>query len=169
MVFDNFLNRLRHCPVDEGEDERVIPGGGGGSAAGTPTEPTELSSSMRVQADIAAIIQPFFASDGLIIKALDFAQTLDHIMDFTRLRALGSLFSMLNQAVRNVITYNQNHQDFPIQCDQLERYIPRALVYALVWSLTGDSRLKVRQDMGKSSFVIFSRLCWSEEMFCALD
>ena len=36
-------------------------------------------------------------------------------MDFTRLRALGSLFSMLNQSVRNVLNYNQNHQDFPMQ------------------------------------------------------
>lgn len=38
-------------------------------------------------------------SDGLIIKCLTFAETCEHVMDFTRLRALGSLFSMLNQMV----------------------------------------------------------------------
>ena len=36
-------------------------------------------------------------------------------MDFTRLRALGSLFSMLNQMVRNILLYNHQHADFPMQ------------------------------------------------------
>ena len=36
-------------------------------------------------------------------------------MDFTRLRALGSLFSMLNQMIRNILNYNQFHPDFPLQ------------------------------------------------------
>ena len=40
---------------------------------------------------------------------------LDHVMDFTRLRALGTLFSLLNQAVRNVLAYNNGHADFPMK------------------------------------------------------
>ena len=68
----------------------------------------------QVQHDCAAILQPHFAVDGLVNKCLEFARNLEHIMDFTRLRALGTLFSMLNQAVRNVLTYNHNHADFPM-------------------------------------------------------
>ena len=49
------------------------------------------------------------------MKCLEYAMGQEHIMDFTRLRALGSLFSMLKQAVRNVITYNQQHTDFPME------------------------------------------------------
>lgn len=74
--------------------------------------------------------------------------TQEHIMDFTRLRALSSLFSMLNQFVRNVLVYNQQHSDFPVTQDQLEQYIPRALVYSLLWSFAGDAKLKVRCDLG---------------------
>lgn len=33
--------------------------------------------------------------------------------------------------------------------DQLEKYVPRALVYALLWSMAGDGKLKVRQELGK--------------------
>ena len=40
---------------------------------------------------------PYMASDGLVLKSLEFARTLDHIMDFTKMRALGSLFSLINQ------------------------------------------------------------------------
>jgi len=31
----------------------------------------------------------------------------------------------------------------------MERYISRSLVYSLLWSIAGDGRLKVRQDLGE--------------------
>ena len=96
-----------------------------------------FSRSSQAQRDIAAILAPYFTLDGLVVRCLDHAAKLEHIMDFTRLRALGSLFSMLNQASRNVINYNSAHSDFPMQQDQLERYVPKALVYALLWSFAG--------------------------------
>lgn len=34
------------------------------------------------------------------------------------------------------------------QRDQLDRYIPRYLVFAIVWSFSGDGKLKVREDLG---------------------
>lgn len=58
-----------------------------------------------------------------MIKALEHASKLEHIMDFTRLRCMGSLFSMLHQACRNVALYNNNHPDFPMPIDQLEKYM----------------------------------------------
>lgn len=35
-----------------------------------------------------------------------------------------------------------------MQQDQLERYIPKCLVYALLWSFAGDGRLKVLSELG---------------------
>ena len=81
-------------------------------------------------------------------------------MDFTRLRALGSLFSMLNQMVRNILLYNHQHADFPMQSDQViaisqkgrlialdyiqvEQYVPKCLVYSILWSFAGDAKMKV--------------------------
>lgn len=49
---------------------------------------------------------------------------------------------------RNVIQYNQSHSDFPLPSDQLDRYIPKVLVYSLLWSFAGDAKLKVRSDLG---------------------
>lgn len=78
---------------------------------------------LQIQRDAAAILQPYFTSTGLVIKALEHASKMEHIMDFTRLRCLGALFSMLHQACRNVAQYNNNHPDFPMPIDQLERYM----------------------------------------------
>lgn len=141
MIFDNYLSRLRNIPVEDAEDVDFHP-------RTTTAEEEEISPSLQVQRDAAAILQPFFAPDGLINKCLEYAMDLEHIMDFTRLRALGSLFSMTNQVVRNIINYNSAHADFPMPQDQMEKYLPKALVYALLWSMAGDSRLKIRQDLG---------------------
>lgn len=77
----------------------------------------------QIQRDAATTLQPYFTPNGLVTKALEHAFKLEHIMDLTRLRCLGSLFSMLHQACRNVAQYNANHPDFPMQMEQLERYI----------------------------------------------
>lgn len=94
------------------------------------------------------MLQPHLASDGLVVKCMEHARTLEHVMDFTRLRALSSLFSMLNQACRNLLQYNAAHPDFPLTPDQLEGYVPRALVNAILWSFSGDGKLKSRDELG---------------------
>jgi dynein heavy chain 1 len=60
------------------------------------------------------------------------------------------LFSYLNlyYIFRNVLQYNHTHADFPLPSEELERYIPKCLVYALLWSFAGDAKLKVRSDLG---------------------
>ena len=69
-------------------------------------------------------------------------------MDFTRPRALGSLFSMLNQAVRSILSYNHTHYDFPMSPETIENYISKWLVYSIIWSFTGDCKTKERLQMG---------------------
>jgi dynein heavy chain 1 len=69
-------------------------------------------------------------------------------MDFTRLRALGSMFTMLNQSVRNILIYNQQH-DFRLSEDVIEKYATKSLVLAILWSFSGDCKLKYRCDLGK--------------------
>uniref|UniRef100_A0A1A8G9X4 Cytoplasmic dynein 1 heavy chain 1 n=2 Tax=Nothobranchius TaxID=28779 RepID=A0A1A8G9X4_9TELE len=143
MIFNNFLYRLRSIPLDEGEDEAQR------NRKGTEDEEETASPMLQIQRDSAAILQPYFTSTGLVIKALEHASKMEHIMDFTRLRCLGSLFSMLHQACRNVALYNNNHPDFPMPIDQLERYMQRYLIYAVLWSFSGDGRLKMRAELGE--------------------
>ena len=70
---------------------------------------------LQVQCDFVDIIHEHFSSNGLVVKCLEFAFKQEHIMDFTRMRALESLFSMIHQGVRNVLQYNQQHPDFPME------------------------------------------------------
>ncbi|XP_046751875.1 dynein heavy chain, cytoplasmic isoform X5 [Diprion similis] len=140
MIFENYMLRLRNIPLEDGEEDNM-------GKKSTDKDDT-VSPALTVQREVASILQSYFAPDGLVVRCLEYAMKQEHIMDFTRLRALSSLFSMLNQAVRNVLQYNHTHMDFPLPSEQLERYMPKCLVYALLWSFAGDAKLKVRSDLG---------------------
>ena len=143
MIFSNYMLKLKQIPL-EGEDESFSMGRG-------DKREDEVSPTLRVQNEVAAIILPFFSPDGLVAKCLEHAFSQEHIMDFTRLRALGSLFSMLNQMVRNILLYNHQHADFPMSSEQMEQYVPKSLIYSILWSFAGDAKMKVRHTM--SDFV----------------
>lgn len=144
MVFENYFARIRSIPLEEGEDESFNQP----AAKAAQEKEEEISPALQTQREIAAFLHPFFSADGLVVRCLEYAMTQEHIMDFTRLRALGSLFSMLNQGVRNILGYNQLHPDFPLPSEKLEQYIPRHLIYSILWSFAGDSKLKSRIDLG---------------------
>lgn len=146
MVFGNYFARIRHIPLEEGDDDNSFTAPSG--KTGSQDKEEEVSQTLQVQREIAALLHPFFSADGLVVRCLEYALTQEHIMDFTRLRALGSLFSMLNQGIRNVLLFNQQHQDFPLPSEKLEQYIPRHLIYSVLWSFAGDAKLKARIDLG---------------------
>ncbi|GAB6020623.1 Dynein heavy chain, cytoplasmic [Chamberlinius hualienensis] len=145
MIFENFMLKLKNIPLEEAEEETYLKKRENEHSSKMEDS---VSPTLLIQREIATILYPYFNSDGLVSKCLDYAIKQEHVMDFTRLRALGSLFSMLNQSIRNVLQYNHTHYDFPMTCEQLDMYIPKSLVYALLWSFSGDGRNKARCDLG---------------------
>ncbi|XP_038118676.1 dynein heavy chain, cytoplasmic isoform X2 [Culex quinquefasciatus] len=141
MIFENYMARIKNIPLEDGEEESF-------TTSKASDKEDELTPALQTQREIASLLQPYFTSDGLVVRCLEYAMGQEHIMDFTRLRALSSLFSMLNQGARNVLNFNQQHPDFPVPPEQLEQYIPKLLIYSLLWSFAGDAKLKVRSDLG---------------------
>src|SRR5665811_1828004 len=102
MLFHNFLARLENICLDDAEESEHF---NQRPAEGAQVEGS-ISPALKLQREISVLIQPFFGPDGLVEKCLEFSATLEHIMDFTRMRALSSLFCMMNEAVRQIHTYN---------------------------------------------------------------
>jgi dynein heavy chain 1 len=107
------------------------------------------SGALNVQRHIVGILEPHFAGNGVVMSALDFASTTEHIMDFTIIRALNTLFSLLKGTIRNVLDYNLRHADFPLPMEKAEAYVTRKLLLNVIWSFCGDSQLHVRADLGE--------------------
>lgn len=144
MIFSNYLETLRNVPMDEIEEE--------GPTSRRMTETDEVASvspNLATQRSIATIMAADLSDeDGLVAKCLNYAGTLEHIMDFTRMRVLSTFFSLLNKTVRNVLEYNSQHPDFPMGGDHLEGYITKRIIYSIIWSFSGDAKLDLRAVLG---------------------
>ncbi|KAJ6043663.1 uncharacterized protein N7446_001860 [Penicillium canescens] len=136
MMITNYVESLR-TKTFEDLDEDSAP-------AGTAAVRTQ-----DAQDTVATILKQFLEADDLVLKALEEAKKYNHIMEFTDIRALNTLFSLLNKACRNVLEYNVQHVDFPLDPEQIESYISKKLLLTLVWSLTGDCPLGDRKAFGQ--------------------
>jgi dynein heavy chain 1, cytosolic len=142
MMFKHYLSTIRTVPIDAEEDDAF---------EGAVRRDTKSANSpqMASQKMIADVLEPFFAPDNVVEAGLQFAETVEHIMDFTIIRALTTLFSLLNKAIRNVLEYNIRHMDFPLSSEKVEQFITKKLVVGLVWAFVGDAKLDVRAEMGQ--------------------
>ncbi|CAM0135389.1 unnamed protein product [Umbelopsis sp. WA50703] len=143
MVFTNYLETLRNVPMDEIDEE--VP-----RRRVESDDSASISPVLATQRAIAKIIEPEFTNDdGLVGKALVYAANFEHIMDFTRMRVLGTLFSLTNKTIRNVLEYNSQHSDFPLSPEHLHGYITKRMIYSLIWSFAGDAKLDIRTSFGE--------------------
>lgn len=142
MVYRNYLDTLANQAIDAEGDDTIITRR---DALGGDSE----SGHLVTQKAIASILEPFFAEDGLVTAALEYADGLEHIMDFTVARALNTLFSLINKSVRNVLEYNNQHPDFPLASERVEQYVQKRMLISLIWAFSGDAKLDLRAEMGE--------------------
>lgn len=135
MMISNYIQNLRAVPFEDLEDDSVAPG--------------QLSQrALAVQGQVADFLQIKLTEDEFIEKALSISRQFHHIMEYTDIRALNTLFSLLNKTCRSILEYNVQHQDFALEDTQIESYLSKKLLLALVWSLTGDCPLLERKAFG---------------------
>ncbi|KAM3486950.1 hypothetical protein MY8738_000076 [Beauveria namnaoensis] len=135
MVITNYLESLRNVPFEDLDEDNVATGQ---SAAKT----------LAVQSQAADLLQGYLEGDDFVMQALEKSEKYNHIMEFTVARVLTTLFSLLNKAVRDMIEYNGQHSDFPLELEQIEAFLPKRLLLALVWAFTGDCPLNDRKSFG---------------------
>jgi dynein heavy chain 1, cytosolic len=145
MIYRHYLDTLTSVPLDaDDEDALDIPGRRIEIISDSSGSPH-----LATQKQIATILEPYFASGELISFALEFAATIEHIMDFTSTRALNTLFSLINKTARNIIEYNIQHSDFPLPPEHVEQYVTKRLLVSIIWAFSGDSKLDLRAEMGE--------------------
>ncbi|KAF8477357.1 dynein heavy chain, N-terminal region 1-domain-containing protein [Kalaharituber pfeilii] len=137
MMVTNYLRTLRTVVFEDLDEDNPITSG------------QVASKALAAQSHMATILEELLQRDGFIVDVLTEARKFNHIMEFTEARVLNTLFSLLNKICRNMIEYNIQHVDFPLEDIQMESYIAKKLLLALVWSFTGDCPLLDRQAFGQ--------------------
>lgn len=143
MVYKHYLDTLAAVPLDADEDGSLD-----ALTVRRADEPT-VSPHLETQKQVAAILEPYFAEGAVISSALEYAGSIEHIMDFTPTRALNTLFSLINKTARNIIEYNNQHSDFPLSPEKIEQYVTKRLLVNIIWAFSGDARLELRADLGE--------------------
>jgi dynein heavy chain 1 len=145
MVYRHYLGTLSSIPLDADDEDAVdlISRRADVIASDSP-----ISSNLVTQKQVATILERYFADGELVSLALEFAESIEHIMDFTVTRALNTLFSLINKTVRNVIEYNFQHSDFPLPPERVEQYVTKRLLVNIIWAFSGDAKLDLRAQMG---------------------
>jgi dynein heavy chain 1 len=135
MMVDNYLGSLRKVALEDLDEDSVATG-------------QSTAKALAIQEDVSTLLQSHLKNEDFLLTALEHAQNFNHIMEFTVARVLNTLFSLLNKTVRDIVEYNAQHVDFPLDSDQVESFVSKKLLIALVWSLTGDCPLGDRKIFG---------------------
>ncbi|SMQ54365.1 unnamed protein product [Zymoseptoria tritici ST99CH_3D7] len=109
---------------------------------------TSTESRLAVQGLMAEILSRCLTQSNFVLKAIEQCMNKRHIMEFTSIRAIGTLFSLLRKACRSVLEYNIQHTDFPLADEQIDAYLSKQVLLAAVWSFTGDCPLLDRKAFG---------------------
>ena len=135
MMVSNFLESLKTVVFEDLDEDAVATG-------------QTVAKALATQNQVADLLQTYLTTDDFILNALERAEGFNHIMEFTVARVLNTLFSLVNKAVREIIEYDAQHTDFPLEPEQVESFTARKLLLALVWSLVGDCPLQDRKRFG---------------------
>ena len=135
MLIKNYLLRLQTIAFEELEEDT--------------TSLNSTKAVMAQQQQVADLLQHFFDTEHLLDEALNEAPKYSHIMQFTEMRVLNTLFSLLNKSCRTIIEYNAQHEEFPLDAGQIESFISKKMLLALVWALVGDCPTKERRAFGE--------------------
>ena len=87
-------------------------------------------------------------SSSLVLDSLEFAMGEVHVMEATRERLLNTLKSLIIQGINLAIAYDENHPDFPMTGEHMEKFAKRWLLHSLMWSFAGSASWEVRKDFG---------------------
>ncbi len=76
-------------------------------------------------------------------RTLEYASKVIHVMEFTRMRCLEAMFSLIRKGIENVLEYNES-TDFPLENSSIEKFMTKWTIFAAIWSIGGSMNLSLR-------------------------
>ncbi|GAB1730251.1 hypothetical protein NU195Hw_g9200t1 [Hortaea werneckii] len=110
-----------------------------------PTSAEARSNALMLMTEI---LRQRLTANDFVKKSLERCKDSHHIMDFTVIRAMGTLFCLLRKACRSVLEYNIQHSDFALTDEQIDAYLSKKVLVSVVWAFTGDCPLEERKSFG---------------------
>ena len=81
--------------------------------------------------------------------AMKQAETQHHIMEYTRMRAVNSMWALLVHGIRHIHDYNMEHTGLQLSPSKVREYMLRRLVFAVVFGFGGDLKSEDVRSYGE--------------------
>ena len=136
MMFNHYLKRLKQNNFD---DSMNYLANQSGALMEFDNSKNDYNTQVRTKA--ADSIKTFFEPNNLVQKALEAVEEYNHVMEYTKIRVIESMFALLRRGTTNIIEYNDNHSEFPMTDEQIFTYMSKWLIVSLIWGLGGSLNL----------------------------
>lgn len=142
MMFSHYLKRLTQNNYDDVMN--YLSTGSGQKIEFENKVGDDYNSQIRIKSVEA--IKQFFTPNGVIQQALDISEKYNHVMDFTVIRVIESMFALVRKGIGNIIEYNENHSEYPMSEIQMYQYISKWLMQSVIWGFGGSLSLSNRME-----------------------
>ena len=140
MMFSHYLKRLKQNNYDDAMNY-IATQTGPNTGNVMEFENKAQSGHAKVRNNAVESIKSFFDKDGLVQKALDEVEKLPHVMEFTKIRVVESMFALLRKGTTNIIDYNEENSEFPMEDEKIYQYMSKWLIISLIWGFGGSLSL----------------------------
>ena len=145
MMFSHYLKRLKQNNFDDAMNYLANQSG----AAMEFESKNENDVNAQVRSKASDCIKVFFEPNNLVQKALEAVEKYTHVMEFTKIRVIESMFALLRRGTTNIIDYNDNHSEFPMSDEQIFTYMSKWLIISMIWGFGGSLNLGNRTDFSE--------------------
>ena len=117
-----------------------------------------LEEQKRIEIQVVAVesIEKYFVKGGMVEELLhwclneqssttsnnnngsDDVAAVKHVMSVTPCSLMMSTMSLVARGITNIHEYNENHYDFPMQHEQIKKYMQKWLIFSMLWGLGGS-------------------------------
>ena len=139
MMFSHYLERLKQNNYDDSMN--YLSTQTGTNANVVEFENKAQSGHSKVRNTAVESIKQFFEKNGLVQKALDEVEKLPHVMEFTKIRVVESMFALLRKGTTNIIDYNEENREFPLDDEKIYQYMSKWLIICIIWGFGGSLSL----------------------------
>ena len=144
MMFSHYLKRLKQNNFDDAMNYLANQSG---ALMEFENKADDINTQVRTKA--ADSIKIFFEPNNLVQKALEAVEEYTHVMEFTRIRVIESMFALLRKGTTNIIEYNDNHSEFPMSDEQIFTYMSKWLIISIIWGFGGSLSLGNRTNFSE--------------------
>ena len=148
IIFHHYLMRLKEDDYDDNWKNMFE-----GSNENENKKPNEMMAkreqsqeSVTRERCVAAIKKLFEGESSFAVNAIQAAENMKHVMEFTVIRVIEATFALIRKGITNVLEYDESHSESPMDDALLEKYMRRWVLVAFAWGVGGSLNLQRRGE-----------------------